>query len=246
MIRFLIPILLFCSPALSLGAAERPPQIHLAGDSTMANYKLENPQRGWGMALGAFFADPAMVHNHAISGRSTKTFVRDGHWGRLLAELQAGDFVIIQFGHNDEKVNLPKTGTDVATEFPDNLRRFVREVRAKQAVPLLATPVARRKFDRDGKLVPTHGAYPDAIRAVARELDVPLLDLERDTSAWLREEGVEASKKFFVGVTPVGKPPTAPAAPDNTHFLEPGAQRVAGLAAQEIRALNLPLARWLK
>lgn len=232
--------------AVPAGAASSRPQVHLAGDSTMASYKAENPQRGWGMVFGSQFVDPVMVHNHAISGRSTKSFIERGDWGKLVGELQAGDIVIIQFGHNDEKVNLPKTGTDVATEFPANLRRMVRDVRDKQAVALLATPVARRKFDRDGKLLPTHGAYPDAIRAVARELDVPLLDLERDTSAWLQEEGVETSKKFFVGLIPVGNPPKAPAAPDNTHFLEPGAQRVAELAAKEIRALKLPLTRWLK
>jgi lysophospholipase L1-like esterase len=198
------------------------------------------------MALGAHFVDPAMVHNHAISGRSTKSFIARGDWDKLLAELQPGDFVIIEFGHNDEKVKLPKTGTDVATEFPANLRRMVRDVRAKQATPLLATPVSRRKFDRAGKLVPTHGAYPDAVRAVAKELDVPLLDLERDTAAWLQQEGIEASKKFFVGLTPGAHPEATKPSPDNTHFLAPGAEHVAELAVAEIRAQNLPLARWLK
>lgn len=245
MIRKVALGFLFLVPALFLGAASVP-RLHLAGDSTMANYKPENPQRGWGMVFGAQFIAPGMVQNHAISGRSTKSFIERGNWEKLVAAVQPGDFVLIQFGHNDEKVELPKTGTDVKTEFPDNLRRMVRDVRARQAVPLLATPVARRKFDREGRLVSTHGAYPDAIRAVARELDVPLLDLERATSTWLQEEGVEASKRFFVGLIPVGNPPKAPAAPDNTHFLEPGAQRVAELAAKEMRALNLPLVRWLK
>ncbi len=246
MIRLLVPLLLAWAVAAPAHAADHPPQLYLAGDSTMADYAVTSPLRGWGMVLGSHFIDPSRVHNHAVSGRSTKSFMARGNWEKLLAELQPGDYVIIQFGHNDEKVELPKTGTDVATEFPDNLRRFVREVRAKQAVPLLATPVARRKFDRDGRLVPTHGAYPDAIRAVAKELDVPLLDLERATSAWLQREGVEASKKFFIGLTPVGTPPKPAAVPDNTHFLEPGAQQVAELAVGEIRALKLPLARWLK
>jgi len=246
MIRIFAPILLAWAAALPLHAADRTPQVHLAGDSTMANYPAENPLRGWGMALGRHFVDPAMVHNDAISGRSTKSFIERGDWGKLLAALQPGDFVIIQFGHNDEKVDKPMTGTDVATVFPDNLRRMVRDVRSKQAVPLLATPVARRKFDRDGKLVPTHGAYPDASRAVAGELDVPLLDLERATSAWLQREGVEASQQYFAGFTSVGQPPVSPSAPDNTHFIDLGAQRVAELAVMEIRALKLPLVRWLK
>ncbi|HWA24507.1 MAG TPA: rhamnogalacturonan acetylesterase [Lacunisphaera sp.] len=241
--KFLIMVFLAAFP---LHAAGHAPQVYLAGDSTMANYAEKNPQRGWGMALGRHFVDPAMVHNLAISGRSTKSFIARGNWEKLLAEIQAGDFVIIQFGHNDEKVELPKTGTDVATEFPENLRRMVRDVRTKQAVALLATPVARRKFDREGRLVATHGAYPDAIRAVARELDVPLLDLERATMAWLQEEGVEASKKYFVGLTPGAHPGSTDTAPDNTHFLAPGAEKVAALAVAEIRASKLPLAQWLK
>jgi lysophospholipase L1-like esterase len=246
MIRILLLSLLAGLTALPVDAAWHKPRIHLAGDSTMANYKAESPLRGWGMVFGRLFVDPAMVCNHAVSGRSTKSFVADGHWKKLLDELKPGDVVLIQFGHNDEKIDRPKTGTDVATEFPDNLRRMVREVRASQGVPLLATPVARRKFDRDGKLVPTHGAYPEAVRAVASELEVPLLDLERATMAWLQQEGVEPSKRFFAGLAPVGNPPQAPAAPDNTHFLEPGAQRVAELAAEEIRALELPLVQWLR
>jgi lysophospholipase L1-like esterase len=246
MIRALAPILFACVAALTMSAADRTPQVYLAGDSTMSNYPAESPIRGWGMALGLHFIDPAMVHNHAVSGRSTKSFVAEGHWEKLLAEVRPGDFVIVQFGHNDEKVERPKVGTDVAREFPDNLRRLVREVRAAEATPLLATPVARRKFDREGKLVPTHGTYPDAIRTVARELNVPLLELERATAVWLEHEGVEASKKFFVGLHP-GVPPKSPgAAPDNTHFLELGAQRVAELAVVEIRALKLPLVRWLR
>lgn len=234
------------SSAVAVHAAEAAPKIYLAGDSTMCNYAESSPIRGWGMALGQYFTEPAMVSNQARSGRSTKSFIAEGRWATLLADVQAGDFVIIQFGHNDEKVNLPKVGTDAATEFQDNLRRFIREVREKQATPVLATPVSRRKFDATGKLVPTHGAYPDAIRGVAKAEDVPLLDLERDTAAWLQAEGVEASKKFFVGLTPGAHPEKPGAVPDNTHFLQAGAEHVAGLAVDEIRALKLPLVRWLK
>ena len=212
----------------------------------MCNYAEKSPIRGWGMELGKYFTDPAMVSNQATSGRSTKSFINEGRWARLLADVRPGDFVIIEFGHNDEKVNLPKVGTDAATEFRDNLRRFIHDVRAKSATPILATPVSRRKFDAAGKLVPTHGAYPDATRSVAKEENVLLLDLERDTAAWLQAEGVEASKKFFVGLTPGAHPEKPGAAPDNTHFLQPGATHVAGLAVDEIRALKLPLVRWLK
>ena len=153
----LLSLLVFASTAF-LRAADAAPLVYLAGDSTMAIKQLDLPERGWGMALNGLFKDPAMVQNHAVNGRSTRSFIDEGRWARLVAALQPGDFVLIQFGHNDEKIENPKVGTDVKTVFADNLRRFIKDVRAKQATPILATPVARRKFDQAGKLQPTHGA----------------------------------------------------------------------------------------
>src|SRR5882757_7040710 len=109
------------------GAAEAAPLVYLAGDSTMATKPLDLPERGWGMALNGFFKDPAMIQNHAVNGRSTRSFINEVRWPRLAAALQPGDFVLIQFGHNDEKVENPAVGTDPATIFRDNLRRFIRE-----------------------------------------------------------------------------------------------------------------------
>ena len=227
-------------------AADAAPLVYLAGDSTMAIKQLDLPERGWGQGLNGLFKDPAMIQNHAVNGRSTKSFINEGRWPRLVAALQPGDFVLIQFGHNDEKVENPAVGTNPATEFRDNLRRFIKEVRAKQASPILATPVARRKFDATGKLMPTHGVYPDAIRAVAAEEKVPLLDLERATSAWLQEAGDEPSKKFFMWIAPGAHPLVPGGRKDDTHFVEAGALHVAELAAAQIREQNLPLAKWLK
>ena len=238
-ILWLLPLLTFAAPAA-------PPQVFLAGDSTMADKPLDLPERGWGMALPRLFTDPAMIHNHAVNGRSTRSFIDEGRWQKIVDGLKPGDFVIIQFGHNDEKVEDPTRGTDPATTFRANLRRFVRDVRAKQASPILATPVARRNFDAAGKLQPTHGAYPDAVRAVAAEEKVPLLELERATFAWLQAAGEEPSKKFFMWIEP-GKFPKLPEGKkDDTHFVEPGATHVAELAVAEIRRLKLPQARWLK
>src|ERR1035437_2481242 len=234
----LLPCLVF--------AAAPPPQVFLAGDSTMADKPLDLPERGWGMALPRFFADPAMIHNHAVNGRSTKSFLDEGRWQKIVDALRPGDCVIIQFGHNDEKIEDPKRGTDPATTFRDTLRRCVRDVRAKQAAPILATPVARRNFAADGKLQPTHGAYPDAVRAVVTEEKVPLLELESATSAGLQAAGDEPSKPFFMWIEP-GKYPKLPEGKkDDTHFVEAGATHVAELAVAEIRQLKLPLARWLK
>ena len=227
-------------------AADAAPLVYLVGDSTMAIKLLDIPERGWGMALNGLFKDPAMIQNHAVNGRSTKSFIDEGRWSRIVAALQPGDFVLIQFGHNDEKVEDPLRGTDPKTTFSDNLRRFIKDVRAKQASPMLATPTARRRFNTAGKLVPTHGAYPDAIRAVATEEKVPLLDLEKATSAWLSSVGDEPSKKFFMWIEPHTHPLIPDGRKDDTHFVEAGAVHVAELAAAEIREQNLPLAQWLK
>ncbi len=243
--RALLRSLCFLATAAAAFAASAAPLVYLAGDSTMASKPLDLPERGWGMALNGFFKDPAMVQNHAVNGRSTKSFINEGRWQRLVAALQPGDYVIVQFGHNDEKVENKNVGTDAATEFRDNLRRFIRDVRAKQATPILATPVARRKFDAAGKLVPTHGAYPDATRAVAAEEKVALLELEHATEKWLQTAGDEPSKKFFMWIAPGTNPKIPAGREDNTHFVEAGAVAVAGFAAQQIRELNLPLAQWL-
>jgi lysophospholipase L1-like esterase len=231
---------------VALRGAEAAPVLHLAGDSTMATKPLDLPERGWGMALHGLMRDPAMVHNHAMNGRSTKSFLAEGRWARVVSLLRPGDFVIVQFGHNDEKVDRPEVGTDAATTFRDNLRRFIRETRAKQATPILATPVARRKFDVAGKLTSTHGAYPDAIRAVAAEEKVVVLDLERATSEWLQAEGDEPSKRFFMWLAPGAHPKIPEGRKDDTHFVEVGAQKVAELAAAEIKARSLELAKWVR
>ncbi len=222
------------------------PTVFLAGDSTMSNKPLDLPERGWGMALRPLLTDSTKMENHAMNGRSTKSFIDEGRWEKIVQSLHRGDCVIIQFGHNDEKKEDPKRYTDPATSFRDNLRRFIRETRAHGATPILATPVARRKFDAQGKLQPTHGDYPAAVRAVAREEQVPLLELEAATSAWLQAEGPEASKKFFMWIEPGAHPKIPEGRKDDTHFVEAGAVKVAQLAAKEIRANAPQIASWLK
>ncbi len=242
-LRLVFPLLIFTTLAF---AGENPPRILLAGDSTMADKPLDLPERGWGMALGAFFKDGVTVQNHAMNGRSTRSFIDEGRWQKLLDATRPGDVTIIQFGHNDEKVEDPKRGTDPATTFRDNLRRFVRETRDTGATPILATPVARRKFDREGKLVETHGAYPAAVRAVAIEENVALLDLTTATNQWLQAAGDEPSKKFFMWIEPGKFEKISAGRKDDTHFVDAGAKQVAALAAGQIREQKLSLAPWLK
>ena len=241
----LLPLLLILAACAPAAAAELP-RVFLAGDSTMADKPLDLPERGWGMALGPLLREGVAVRNHAMNGRSTKSFLDEGRWGKLAAELRQGDFVVIQFAHNDEKREDPKRYTDPATTFRDNLRRFVREARARGATPLLATPVCRRKFDGAGRLRDTHGDYPEAVRAVAREEQVPLIDLERATAAWLQREGDVPSRRFFMWLEPGAHPRIPEGRRDDTHFVAAGAEAVAALAVAAIREQNLPLAPWLR
>lgn len=238
--------ILTVAATLSAAPASPPPRIFLAGDSTMAPKPLDLPERGWGMALEALFQDGVTVHNHAMNGRSTKSFIDEGRWAKLIADVRSGDFVLIQFAHNDEKKEDPKRYADPANAFRANLRRFIAETRAKGATPLLATPVCRRKFDASGRLVDTHGDYPATVRAVAQEEKVALLDLERATATWLQAAGAEPSKKFFMWIEPGAHPKIPDGRKDDTHFVAAGARAVAELAVAQIREQRLPLARWLR
>lgn len=230
----------------ALYGEQAAPLLYLVGDSTMSHKPLDLPERGWGMALNGLLKDPAMAQNHAVNGRSTKSFINEGRWARVVNALAVGDFVLIEFGHNDEKIEKPSVGTNPQTEFRDNLKRFVADIRGKGAIPVLATPIARRKFDRDGKLLHTHGAYPDVIRSVAKTENVELIDLERATEGWLQKEGPEPSKRFFMWIAKGSNAKMPDGKEDDTHLVEAGAQKVAELAVSEIRENNLSLSRWVK
>lgn len=230
---FIALVSLLCLGRLNAEEAAAP-TIHMIGDSTMADKpRLDLPERGWGQLFPEFVIPPAKVDNRSANGRSTLSFIKEKRWEKVLASLKPGDWVIIQFGHNDQKVDRPGTYAAADGEYRDNLRRFVRETREKSAFPVIATPVVRRKWDSDGKFIDTLGNYPAAARAVAMEEKVPLLELHDLTLKMESGAGVEGSRKFhFTG--------------DDTHFSEAGARGVAALAAEEIHRLKLPLARWIR
>lgn len=240
-----IPLLVSTAFAVSLPAEQvgTAPRVHLAGDSTMADKPTDppNPEHGWGQLLPRFFKESVTIVNHAANGRSTRSFITEGRWQKLVDALQPGDWVVIQFAHNDEKI-FP----DARGEFQDNLRRFVKDVRGKRANPILATPCARRSFDASGKLVDTHGDYPDAVRAVAAATGVPLLEMNRLTMALEEGHGPEGSKRLHLWIG-AGVYQRQPAGyQDDTHYSAYGADRVAAIAVQEIIRLHLPLADWLR
>ncbi len=223
------------------------PTLFLAGDSTMADKPdLELPERGWGQLFREFIRPPLRLDNRAVNGRSTKSFRDLGHWDALLESLSAGDWVVIQFGHNDEKDADPARYTDPDGEYRANLQRFVRETRARGGNPVLATPVVRRRFDEAGAFYDSHGAYPRVLREVAAEEGVPLLEMEDATRALEQEFGMEGSQSLHLHYEPGEHPQLPDGIHDDTHYSELGARLVAELAAREMLRLHLPVVRYLK
>lgn len=233
--------------AVGASAGTRPTHVYLIGDSTCADKDLEkqNPERGWGQLFRAFFDGEVVVENHAKNGRSTKSFRNEGRWTPICDSLRAGDYVFIQFGHNDEKVHRETVGS-VPELFAENLRRYVRETRERGATPVLLTPIARRHFDEKGELLKTHGEYPDRVREVARTEGVTLLEMEPLTEAWLRELGDEASRAYFMWVAKGTSPRYPDGREDNTHLNVRGAHIVSRMVAREVEKQLPELAAHLR
>lgn len=202
--------------------------IHLMGDSTMAEKDLSDGklERGWGMMFPNFVDDTFRVVNYAQNGRSTKSFIDKGLWDIVEYALQPGDYVFIQFGHNDSKADDPERYAPAFGAYQDNLRTFIRGAREKGATPILLTPVARRWF-KNGKLDRNcHTDYPAAMKQVAEEMGVTLLDITTPTLDWIESIGDEASKAYFMIST--GKD-------DNTHTVASGARKVTEIVCEALK-----------
>ncbi|MFD1256186.1 rhamnogalacturonan acetylesterase [Mucilaginibacter terrae] len=215
--------------------------VYLIGDSTIAiKEKNTYPETGWGMPFANYFDTTVTVDNRAKNGRSTSTFIAEGLWKPVAEGIKAGDYLFIQFGHNDE-VPTKKSYTTEA-EFKKNLMRYITQARSKQAIPVLITPVARRKFDSVGHIVSTHTAYSQLVREVARETKVPLIDLDAKSQQLLQQLGTEPSKLLFNHLEPGQNPNYPGGKQDDTHFSELGARRMAELVLKSISELKLELA----
>ena len=203
--------------------------IHLMGDSTMAEKALSDGklERGWGMMFPNFVDDTFRVVNYAQNGRSTKSFIDKGLWDIVQYALQPGDYVFIQFGHNDSKADDPDRYAPAFGAYQENLRTFIRGAREKGATPILLTPVARRWF-KNGKLDRNcHTDYPAAMKQVAEEMGVTVLDITTPTLDWIESIGDEASKAYFMIST--GKD-------DNTHTVASGARKVTEIVCEALKA----------
>ena len=201
--------------------------VHYIGDSTVARNNIHSyPQTGMSQALGLYLKEAVAIRSYAKNGRSTKSFLDEGRFAPVEQAMAAGDFLFIQFGHNDEKPD-PARHTDPEGSFQDNLRLFIRAARQKGAKPVLITPIARRLFDEQGGFLPgSHGAYPAAVKALGQAEAVPVIDLTAATESFLAALGDEPSKPLFMWPK------------DNTHLKPEGAVKMAGLLADGLGQLG--------
>ncbi|TXK47924.1 rhamnogalacturonan acetylesterase [Pontibacter qinzhouensis] len=220
---------------------KRPITVYLIGDSTISIKDTNKyPETGWGMPFVYFFDETVKVDNRAKNGRSTRTFLEEKLWQPVSENLKTGDYVFIQFGHNDEVPTKKSYTTEEA--YQANLKKYISETRRKKANPILITPAARRKFDANGKIEGTHDTYSELVRKVAKETKTPLIDLDRKSQELLQQFGEDKSKLLFLQLE-AGEHPNYPkGSNDNTHFSELGARKIAQLVLAEIKNLNLELA----
>ena len=228
-------------------AAKDPMRVFLIGDSTMADkLPADFPETGWGMPFSKLFNEAVEVQNHAYNGRSTKSFRREGRWAKVQAQLKKGDYVFIQFGHNDAKASDTARYAPSQTDFRENLTRYVAETRAKGGIPILLTPTQRRKFDSTGVFIDQHADYPNVVREVAAKEKVLLIDIEKESKKYIRSEGPEGAKKMFLHY-PVGIfRKFMKGAADDTHFSPFGAMKISDMVAEAILASNEHLRSFLK
>lgn len=252
-------LLFFCLVvAVLMTSSSKTTTIFVIGDSTAAekNHPERQPERGWGMVLQGCFDDKIIVDNHAVNGRSSKSFIDQGRWQKVLDKMKPGDYVFIQFGHNDEKPKADRH-TDPGSTFDANLAKFVNETRAKGGIPVLFNAVVRRcyytadlKNDDDEKLrdktydgeekinsdtlIDTHGAYVVAPRRVAQALHVPFVDATKITHDIETSMGVIGSRKLHMWFLPGENPQVPKGKKDNTHYNVYGARIVANALADAV------------
>lgn len=220
----------------------RKTRIFLAGDSTMSIKELRAyPETGWGMPFVHFFDTSVVVDNRAKNGRSTRTFISEGLWKKLIHDVKEGDYVLIQFGHNDESEQKTDRYT-TPEQYKANLKRFIDETKTRKATPILFTPVSRRRF-KEGKAVESHERYSSLVREVAASENVIFIDLDKKSIELYQQLGEEASKLLFLQLKPGEHPNYPEGKVDNTHFNELGARMIAQLVLAEIKVAVPELAK---
>lgn len=205
-----------------------PATVFLAGDSTCApKSESDRPKYGWGEKFAQFIIETTTVENKAVGGKSTKTYISGGQWDKMLKSVKKDDLVLIQFGHNDENTTAADNRGTTPQEFYENLCKMIQDVQAKNAVPVILTPICRHKFS-NGAPVYTHQTYPAMAKKAAEDNSVTALDIEQLTYEWLNRLGEEASKlRYMMSVE---------GSSDTTHLTELGATEIAEIVAKAMKA----------
>jgi lysophospholipase L1-like esterase len=222
-------------------------KVFIAGDSTAATKLPEKrPETGWGQMIPEFFPENVEFLNFAVNGRSSKSFIDEGHLQKILDLIGSGDFLFIQFGHNDAKTEMERH-TDPFTTYKSYLTKYIEGARTAGAHPVLLTPIHRRFFDENGKIQDTHGNYLIAMRELASELNVPLIDMSKKSTLFFEKLGPEKTKKIFLWLQPGESVNYPEGIQDNTHFSELGAKEIARLVVEGIIEKQLkPLCEFVK
>jgi lysophospholipase L1-like esterase len=229
-------------------SAAKATTIYMIGDSTMSVYAATlAPRMGWGQPFGTYFnASCATVVDKALSGRSSKSFFDEGAWAPVKNALKSGDYVFIQFGHNDEKNEEPTLFTDPQTTYKQFLTTYVTDTRAKMATPILLTSINRNNWSTGTTVKDTHGAYPPAVRELAASLKVDLIDLTALTKTYFERIGQAETAKLFLILAAGASPNYPTGVTDNTHLQEKGALAIGQLAMADAWAQKLSIASFLK
>jgi len=231
-----------CVAAIEITPVDDQITVFLAGNSTVVNQDDE-PWASWGQMIPYFFKPGVAIANHAESGLTLGSFLGSHRLEKILSVMKKGDYLFIEFGHNDQKEKGPKDGA--YQSYTERLKYFVKTFREKGGIPVIVTSTSRRSFDTAGKVVETLGDYPDAARKVAAELKVPLIDLNKETKFFYEALGVEESKKAFVHYPANTYPGQTTALADNTHFNPYGAYQIAKIIVQGVMDQKIKIKKYI-
>ena len=234
------------APAVSsiqIEPANDVPTLWLCGNSTVVDQDYE-PWASWGQMITRWFTDEVAVANYAESGETATSFIAAGRLKKIVSLMKEGDYIFMEFGHNDQKEKRP--GSGAFYNYVYALKQFVDEARAKGVTPIFVTPTQRRSFDKNGKIQETHANYPEAMRWVAKDLGVPLIELHEMTRTFFETLGVEESKRALVHYPAKTYPGQQTAFEDNTHFNPYGAYEISKMMVEGMKSLSLPIVKYIR
>lgn len=229
--------------SLDIERVDDVPTIFITGDSTVTDYDVE-PYASWGQMFPRFLNDQVAVANYAESGARLDSFRERGRFDKVLSEVKPGDWVMIEFGHNDMKLKGPGKGAYYF--YMTNLKEYIDEVRDRGAYPVFLTPTRRRSFDDEGHIINTHLDFPEAMKFIAQKENVPLIDLQEMTKTLYEALGVEDSKRAFVQYPAGTYPSQKEDLKDNTHYNPYGAYEIAKCVVEGMKGINLPLTEYIR